>query len=77
MIFFLNWSILILSFFFGWPPVIHIILLFDFKAYCVDSKEVALESFIKVLLPNFKNISCRCDKPLKDSKDLKKSFLLT
>ena len=66
----------ILSFFLGWPPVIHTILLFDFKAYCVDSKVVALESFIKVLLPNFKNISCLCDKPLKDSKDFKKSFLL-
>ena len=40
-----------------------------------DSKEVALESLIKIFLPNFKNISCRCANPLKDSKDFKK-FLL-
>ena len=77
IIFLLNSSIFILSFFFGKPPVIQRILLFDFKAYFVDSKEVAFESLIKVLLSNFKKISCLWAKPLKDFKDLKKAFLLT
>ena len=60
----------------GSPPKIQKIFLLFFNAYFVESKLVALESLIKVILFFFKNISCLCGRPLKAFTALRKIFSL-
>ena len=60
----------------GRPPKIQYIFLLFFKACFVDSKLVALESLIKVILFFFRNISCLCGNPLKVFTALRKIFFL-